>query len=178
MLNFAQSETQTQVRLGCAVFETQRCRLDKQIDALQAINKSLQQHVSTFAQKQMTAALEQESLLKRGESIMVTLERLTSAYNSRLCSCRCAAFSNGQEKSIGSAKSSTKSGKRTFGKEATKVSGRRPQRAEIYAKKSESVIEKLTALSRDKNLTVTERKKYRSQKYALKRRVAKRLGGF
>ena len=135
MLNFAQSETQTQVRLGCAVFETQRSRLDKQIDALKAINKSLQQHVSTFAQKQMTAALEQESLLKRGESIMVTLERLTSAYNSRLCSCRCAAFSNGQEKSIGSAKSSTKSGKRTFGKEATKVSGRRPQRAEIYAKK-------------------------------------------
>ena len=110
---------------------------------------------------------------------MVTLDRLTSAYNSRLSSCECAAFSIGQEKLIDSPISSTKRSKLNSGmnqKVPGKVLGRRPQQAEIYAQKSESVIEKLTALSHDKNLTVVQRKKYRSQKYALKRRVAKRLG--
>ena len=65
MLNFAQSETQTQVRLGCGEIETQKSRLDKQIDELQAVSKTLQQHVSTIAQTQMTAALEQQNLLER-----------------------------------------------------------------------------------------------------------------
>ena len=47
------------------------------------------------------------------------------------------------------------------------ILGRRPITLSVYVARSQAKIEKLNKLSLDKDLTSTERKRFRSQKYAL-----------
>ena len=55
------------------------------------------------------------------------------------------------------------------------ILGRRPITLSVYVARSQAKIEKLNKLSLDKDLTSTERKRFRSQKYALQKRVHRRL---